>query len=370
MKGQSREFGMAKIVPQPGISDIKLYQSGASHVDGLGEVLKLSSNENPFGPSPKAVEAIRKSAHTLHRYPSTDHQSLRRAIAETFDLWSDNIICGVGSDEIISFLCYAYAGVGDEVLYTEHGFSMYKISAMAAGATPVVVAEKNRVVDVEAILERAGDKTKLVFVTNPGNPTGTMIPESDIRKLADKLPAQCLLVVDGAYADYIEGYDGGAKLTHSYDNIFITRTFSKLYGLGGMRVGWGYGPKYIVDTLNRLRGPFNLSVTALEAAEASILDTDYAEKCRSENTRLRAWLASALAEHGVSSDTSMANFILARFGSQAEAEACDDHLQANGILVRRVGGYGLPHCLRITVGDEASCRRVAHAVGQFKAEKK
>lgn len=361
---------MVKITPQPGILDIALYQGGASSVEGVSNVVKLSSNENPFGPSPKAIEALQKSAHTMHRYPSTDHLALRRAIAETFDLWSDNIICGVGSDEIISFLCYAYAGVGDEVLYTEHGFSMYKISALAAGATPVSVPEKNRVVDVNAILERAGEKTKLVFVTNPGNPTGTMIPEGDIKTLAKGLPSHCLLVLDGAYTDYIEGCDGGAKLTHTYDNVFITRTFSKLYGLGGLRVGWGYGPKYIVDTLNRLRGPFNLSVPALAAAEASILDQEYATKCRNENTRLRAWLANALAEHGVSSDTSMTNFILARFGSQLEAEACDDYLKRQGILVRRVAGYGLPQCLRITIGDEASCRRVAHAVGQFKAGKR
>jgi histidinol-phosphate aminotransferase len=357
---------MSKITPQPGISDIDLYQGGASTVAGQSNVLKLSSNENPFGPSPKAIDALRKSAHEMHRYPSTDHAALRKAIAEVHGLWSDNIICGVGSDEIITFLCQAFAGVGDEVLYTEHGFALYKISALAAGATPVEVPERNRVVNVDAILAAAGDKTKLVFIANPANPTGTMISEADVRKLAEGLPAHTLLVLDGAYAEFVDGYDGGARLTHTYDNIFITRTFSKLYGLGGLRVGWGYGLKYIVDTLNRIRGPFNLSAPALAAAEASVRDTEFAEKCRADNTRLRAWLAAALAEHGISSDTSMANFILARFANQAEAEACDDYLKSQGILVRRVAGYKLPHCLRITVGDEASCRRVAHAIGQFK----
>jgi len=357
---------MSKITPQPGISDIDLYQGGASTVAGQSNVLKLSSNENPFGPSPKAIDALRKSAHEMHRYPSTDHAALRKAIAEVHGLWSDNIICGVGSDEIITFLCQAFAGVGDEVLYTEHGFAMYKISALAVGATPVEVAERNRVVNVDAILEAAGDKTKLVFIANPANPTGTMISEADVRKLAEGLPAHTLLVLDGAYAEFVDGYDGGARLTHTYDNTFITRTFSKLYGLGGLRVGWGYGPKYIVDTLNRIRGPFNLSAPALAAAEASVRDTEFAKKIRADNTRLRAWLAAALAEHGISSDTSMANFILARFANQAEAEACDDYLKSQGILVRRVAGYKLPHCLRITVGDEASCRRVAHAIGQFK----
>lgn len=357
---------MSKITPQPGISDIDLYQGGASSVEGQSIVLKLSSNENPFGPSPKAIDALRKSANDMHRYPSTDHAALRKAIADVHGLWSDNIICGVGSDEIITFLCQAYAGVGDEVIYTEHGFAMYKISALAAGATPVEVAERNRVVNVDAILEAAGDKTKLVFIANPANPTGTMISEADVRKLAEGLPSHTLLVLDGAYAEFVDGYDGGARLTHTYDNIFITRTFSKLYGLGGLRVGWGYGPRYIVDTLNRVRGPFNLSAPALSAAEASVRDTEFTEKCRADNARLRAWLAAALAEHGVSSDTSMANFILARFANQAEAEACDDYLKTQGILVRRVAGYKLPHCLRITVGDEASCRRVAHAIGQFK----
>jgi len=357
---------MSKITPQPGISDIDLYQGGASSVEGRSSVLKLSSNENPFGPSPKAIDALRKSANDMHRYPSTDHAALRKAIADVHGLWSDNIICGVGSDEIITFLCQGYAGVGDEVIYTEHGFAMYKISALAAGATPVEVAERNRVVNVDAILEAAGDKTKLVFIANPANPTGTMISEADVRKLAEGLPSHTLLVLDGAYAEFVDGYDGGARLTHTYDNIFITRTFSKLYGLGGLRVGWGYGPRYIVDTLNRVRGPFNLSAPALSAAEASVRDTEFTEKCRADNARLRAWLAAALAEHGVSSDTSMANFILARFANQAEAEACDDYLKTQGILVRRVAGYKLPHCLRITVGDEASCRRVAHAIGQFK----
>jgi len=357
---------MSKITPQPGILDIDLYQGGASAVAGHSNVLKLSSNENPFGPSPKAIDALRKSAHDMHRYPSTDHAALRKAIADVHGLWSDNIICGVGSDEIITFLCQAYAGVGDEVVYTEHGFAMYKISALAAGATPVEVAERNRVVNVDAILAAAGEKTKLVFIANPANPTGTMISEADVRKLAEGLPPHTLLVLDGAYAEFVDGYDGGARLTHTYDNIFITRTFSKLYGLGGLRVGWGYGPRYIIDTLNRVRGPFNLSAPALVAAEASVRDTEFAEKCRADNTRLRAWLAAALAEHGVSSDTSMANFILARFANQTEAEACDDYLKSQGILVRRVAGYKLPHCLRITVGDEASCRRVAHAIGQFK----
>lgn len=358
---------MSKITPQPGIMDIALYVGGKSHVDGVSNVIKLSSNENPFGPSPAAQTAVQRSVHELHRYPTTDHAGLRAAIAQVHDLEAERIICGVGSDEIISFLCYAYAGPGDEVLYTEHGFAMYRISALAAGATPVEVAERERVTDVDALLAGCTERTRLVFIANPNNPTGTMIGMAEIERLAEGLPPQALLVLDGAYAEYVEGYDGGARLVRARDNVVMTRTFSKIYGLGGLRVGWGYGPQAVIDVMNRIRGPFNLSGTALAAAEAAVRDTGYVAKCRSENTRLRAWLAEALAEHGVPSDASTANFVLARFGDAAEAEACDTFLQSQGVIVRRVASYKLPNALRITVGDEASCRRVAHCIGRFKA---
>jgi histidinol-phosphate aminotransferase len=358
---------MTKITPQPGIMDIALYVGGKSHVDGVSNVVKLSSNENPFGPSPAAQEAVRRSVLDLHRYPSTDHAGLRTAIAEVHGLEPDQIICGVGSDEIITFLCQAYAGPGDEVIHTEHGFALYKICALAAGATPVEVAEQERTTDVDAILSACTDKTRLVFIANPNNPTGTMIGLAEVERLAENLPPQALLILDGAYAEFVDGYDGGANLVHARDNVMMTRTFSKIYGLGGLRIGWGYGPRDIIDVLNRVRGPFNLSGTALAAAEAAVRDTAYIEKCRFENTRMRTWLAEALAEHGVPSDTSMANFILARLSDEAEAEACNLYLQKQGLIVRQVGSYNLPNALRITVGDEASCRRVAHAIGQFKA---
>lgn len=358
---------MSRIDPQPGILDIAPYVGGKSHVDGVSNVTKLSSNENPFGPSPAAQEAVKRTLHELHRYPSTDHASLRGAIADIHGLEAERIICGVGSDEILHLLCQAYAGPGDEVIHTEHGFAIYRIGALAAGATPVEVKERERVTCVDNILDACTDRTKLVFIANPNNPTGTMIGMAEIERLAEGIPDQALLVLDGAYAEYVESYDGGAKLVKARDNVFMTRTFSKLYGLGGMRVGWGYGTSEAIDVLNRIRGPFNLSSPALAAAEAAIRDTAYVEKCRTENTRLRGWLSEALAEHGVPCDTSTANFVLARFQSQQEAEACDDYLQRQGLIVRRVAGYKLPNCLRITVGDEPSCRRVAHLIGLFKA---
>lgn len=357
------------IRPQPGILDIALYEGGKAHVAGMTNVVKLSSNENPFGPSDRAKEAFQRSVHALHRYPSTDHASLREAIAEVHGLDAGRVICGVGSDEIITFLCQAYAGPKDEVVFTEHGFLMYRISALAVGATPVEVRERERTTDVDAILAACNRRTKIVFIANPNNPTGTMISNAEIARLADGLPRQAILVLDGAYAEYVEGYDGGLAILEARSNVFMTRTFSKIYGLGGLRIGWGYGPRAIIDVLNRIRGPFNLSSTQLEAAEAAVRDQDFVNRCRAENARMRHWLSEALAELGVPSDTSMANFVLARFASEDEALACDAFLQQQGLIVRRVASYKLPHCLRITVGDEASCRRVAHAVAQFKGVK-
>ena len=357
------------IKPQPGILDIALYEGGKAHVAGVSNVVKLSSNENPFGPSDKAKEAFSRAVHSLHRYPVTDHADLRAAIAETHGLDAGRIICGAGSDEIITFLCQAYAGPRDEVVFTEHGFLMYRISSLAVGATPVEVPERERTADVDAILDACNRRTKLVFIANPNNPTGTMISAAEMTRLADGLPSQALLVLDGAYAEFVEGYDGGASLVDARQNVVMTRTFSKIYGLGGLRIGWGYGPRHVIDVLNRIRGPFNLSTAQLEVAEAAVRDRDYVNKCRAENARMRNWLAGALAELGVPSDTSMANFILARFASHEEAEACDTFQQKQGLIVRRVGGYKLPHCLRITIGDESSCRQVAHAVAQFKGVK-
>ncbi len=357
---------MTKIKPQSGIMEIAPYVGGKSHVDGLENVLKLSSNENPFGPSDAAKDAMVRASHTMHRYPSTDHASLRAAIGEVWGLDPERIICGNGSGEVLMMIAQAYAGKGDEVLFTEHGFAMYPIYAHANSAKPVVVPERDRVVDIDALLAACTKKTKVVYIANPANPTGTMIASSDLERLADGLPSAAILVLDGAYAEYVDGYDAGKALVESRDNVIMTRTFSKIYGLGGLRIGYGYAPKPIIDVLMRIRGPFNLSSPALAAAEAAMRDTAHTIKCRTENAKQRDWMAGALAEMGLPSDHSTANFILVRFASEDEAKACNEYLTTNGILVRYVGGYGLPNCLRITVGDEASCRRVVHAIGKFK----
>ncbi|MGI9394926.1 MAG: histidinol-phosphate transaminase [Boseongicola sp.] len=354
------------IQPQPGIEEIVLYKGGASYLDGRDDVLKLSANENPFGAPESAKSAYRQVAADLHRYPSTDHAELRSAIAQAHRLDTARIICGAGSDEIIAFLCQAYAGPGTEVIYTEHGFSMYRIAALAASARPVEVSERERVVDVDAILDGITPATRIVFVTNPGNPTGTVIADDEIARLAEALPDYVLLVLDGAYVEFAEGYDGGAALIDARENVVMTRTLSKIYGLGGLRVGWGYGPAHVIDTLNRVRGPFNLGAAQLATAEAAVRDRDFVDKCRAENSRMRVWLSAALAEIDVPSDASCTNFVLARFASVAEADSCEAGLREDGILVRKVAGYKLPTCLRITVGTEADCRRVVASIRRCK----
>ena len=353
------------IRPQPGIMEIALYQGGASHADGFAEPLKLSSNENPFGPSEAAKAAFARTAATLHRYPPSDHASLRAAIGEVHGLDPARIICGVGSDEIFTFLCNAFAGPGDEVIHTRHGFALHRICALAAGATPVEVAERDRTVDVDAILAAATPATRLVFIANPGNPSGTFVPLTEIERLAAGLPREAILVLDGAYAEFVDGYDGGAALIDARPNVVMTRTFSKLYGLGGLRIGWAYGAQDVIGVLNRIRGPFNLSTTQLETAEAAVRDRVWTGFCVTENARLRDSLSAELRALGLACDDPQANFVLPRFPNQAAAEACEAHLRSQGILVRKVAGYNLPEALRITVGDEPSCRRVVDAIRTF-----
>ena len=352
--------------PQPGIDQIALYKGGASQIEGRSDVLKLSSNENPFGASDAAKQAFSRAMHDLHRYPSTDHAGLRAAIAEVWGLDAERIVCGVGSGELLKLIADGFAGPGDEVVYTEHGFSMYPIYAKACGATSVVVPEKDRRVDVEGVIAACGPKTRVVYVANPANPTGTFLTTGEIARLVEGVPAHAILVLDGAYAEYVDGYDGGAALVEQRENVVMTRTFSKIYGLGGLRIGWAYGSEVVVDTLNRLRGPFNLSAAALAAGEAAMRDRAHTDRCRTQNTKCRAWMTEALREIGVEVDPSEANFVLARFKDEAEAKGADAALREEGIIVRPVTGYGFPEGLRITVGDEAACRRVVHTLAGFK----
>lgn len=359
---------MDRIAPQPGIMNIALYQGGAAHVPGVERVVKLSSNENPYGPSPRAVAAAGAAAGAMHLYPPTDHAGLRSLIGDVHGLDPERIVCGVGSDEVLQFVTQAFAGPGDEIILTEHGFSMYPILTHMAGATPVTVAEKGRVVDVDAILGGVTERTRIVLLTNPGNPTGTILPEAELVRLSDGLPATVILVIDAAYAEFAEGYDGGAGLAGARANVLMTRTFSKIYGLGGLRVGWGYGPRWMIDVLNRMRQPFNLSVIQLAAAEAALGDQDHVAFTRRENARLRDWLRGEVLALGLGCDPSSTNFLLVRFASAEEARAADVFLKARGLIVRAVTGYGFPEGLRITLGDQAACEAVAEALRAFRAE--
>ncbi|RED11997.1 histidinol-phosphate transaminase [Pontivivens insulae] len=358
--------------PQPGILDVTPYVGGdGGHGTGANRPIKLSSNENPLGPSPNAVEAYKEVAGDLATYPDGGQTALRRAIADIYKLDADRIVCGAGSDEILSLICQAYAGPGTELIHTEHGFAMYSIYGRIAGATPVVVPEDERKTDIDAILGAVTERTRLVFLANPNNPTGTLIAQSEIDRLARSLPPHVVLVLDGAYAEFVRepGYDPGIALVDGARNVIMTRTFSKVYGLGSLRVGWGYASAEIIDVLNRVRGPFNVASPALAAAEAAVRDVEYTEHCVIQNEIWREWLARELSRAGLPSDPAHGNFLCVRFADQATANAADMALKAKGLIVRDVSGYNLPGCLRITIGDESATRAVARTLTQFMAER-
>ncbi|MEM9708206.1 MAG: histidinol-phosphate transaminase [Pseudomonadota bacterium] len=352
--------------PQPGILDIALYQGGRSAIAGRQDALKLSSNENPLGPPPSAQAAMAEAAASAHIYPSTDHGALRTAIGEIHGLDPDRIICGAGSDEVLQFVTQAFAGPGDEIIHTAHGFSLYPVLIRAAGARPVKVPETERRVDIEAILAAITERTRLIFVTNPGNPTGTMVGEDVLAELIDRVPERIVVVLDGAYTEYAAGYSGGARLAGARPNVLMTRTFSKIYGLGGLRIGWGYGDKWLIEVMTRIRQPFNLSGLQMAAAEAAVRDREWVDRCQSLNADQRARLLGALGQLGIAADPSETNFILARFADGAEAEAANAALLEDGIIVRQVAGYGFPEGLRMTVGDVEQTGRLIGSLTRWR----
>ena len=354
--------------PKPQISEIEKYIPGDSEIAGIENAIKLSSNENPYGPSPKAIAAYKSSDCDLSKYPSSDHQKLKTAISEVHELEPDKIVCGAGSDELLAFICQSFAGPGDEVVYSRHGFLMYPILARSVGATPVAVPEKFRKTDVERMLAACNSSTRLVFVANPNNPTGTMLNAEELDRLANGIPPKALLVIDAAYAEYVDDYDGGAEIVRARNNTVMTRTFSKIHGLASLRVGYAFGPKTVIDAMDRMREPFNVSGPALAAAESAIRDVEFVNCCKLANTKWRGWLAERLGALEIQSDPSFANFLLARFTNADESSACDEFFKRNGIIVRRMEQYGLPDCLRITIGDESSCKAVARVLAQFRSK--
>ncbi|TIS48738.1 histidinol-phosphate transaminase [Mesorhizobium sp.] len=355
--------------PRAGIMDIEAYVPGKSTAPaGVTKVYKLSSNENPLGPSPKAIEAARDVASRLDVYPDGSARRLREAIGDVHGLNPANIVCSNGSDEILGLLAQTYLEPGDEAVFTEHAFMVYKIYIQAAGAKPVAVKETDERADIDAILAAVTPATRIVFLANPNNPTGTYVPFQEVRRLHAGLPKNVLLVLDAAYAEYVRrnDYEAGIELAGSAENVVMTRTFSKL-GLGGARVGWMYGPAHVVDAINRVRGPFNVNATAIEAGIAAIRDRAHVERSVAHNEKWLAWVSEQVTLLGLRVTPSVGNFVLIHFpdDKRHSAAAADDYLSARGYILRRVTGYGFPNALRMSIGTEEANRGVVEALTNF-----
>jgi histidinol-phosphate aminotransferase len=334
-------------------------------------VIKLSSNETPLGPSPRAVAAYHAVGEHLEDYPDGDSTALREAIGRAFGLDPNRIVCGAGSDELLNLIADVYLHDGDEAIHTTHAFLVYPIATRGSGATPVVAAEKNYTADVDAILAAVSERTKVVFLANPNNPTGTYIPHDEVRRLHKGLPGSTLLVLDAAYSEYVRrnDYEAGLELVATTDNTVMTRTFSKIYGLAALRLGWAYCPAPIADVLNRVRGPFNVTAPALAAGVAALEDGAHLDIALAHNETWLPWVTAEIEKLGLKVTPSVGNFVLIHFPAQKgkDAAAADEFLKSRGIILRRVAAYGLPDCLRMTIGTEDDNRKVVAALSSFQA---
>ncbi|MFD0914989.1 histidinol-phosphate transaminase [Pseudahrensia aquimaris] len=358
--------------PVSGVMDIHAYVPGKSKAPEGVRLFKLSANETPLGPSPAAKQAFAAMAETLEDYPDGSASDLREAIARVHSLNAANIVCGSGSDELLALICQTYLGEGDEAVYSQHGFLVYRIGILAAGATPVIAPETEQTASADAMLACISDKTKVVFLANPNNPTGTYMPISEVRRLHDGLPDNVLLVLDAAYAEYVRrnDYEAGLELVSNFRNVVMTRTFSKIHGLAALRVGWMYGPDHVVDAINRVRGPFNVNAAALAAAKAAIEDREMVDKAVAHNDRWLTWTKEQLEGFGLNVTPSVGNFLLVHFPEgdpSKSAEAADTYLTERGFVLRRVVPYGFPNALRMTIGTEEANRGVVAALEKFLA---
>jgi histidinol-phosphate aminotransferase len=361
----------ALLRPQPrsGVLDIAAYVPGKSEAPGVARVFKLSSNETPLGPSPRAREAYREAAEHLEDYPDGSAFDLRVAIGRAFGLDPARIVCGAGSDDLLNLLARAYLRDGDEAIHTTHGFLVYPIATLGTGAKPVVAPERDHTADVDALLVAVTERTKLVFLANPNNPTGTYVPFDEVKRLHAGLPPHVLLVLDAAYAEYVRrnDYEAGIELVATSENVVMCRTFSKIYGLAALRLGWLYGPAHVIDALNRIRGPFNVNAPAIAAGIAAIEDTAHLDMAREHNTRWLAWLTDEIGKLGLKVTPSVANFVLIHFPREKgrTAQDADAFLTARGLILRQVAAYKLPHALRMSVGTEEANRLVVAALAEF-----
>ena len=324
---------------------------GKSGDIGTKNIIKLSSNETPLGTPAKALKELRKS-FSASRYPDGSSNVLREALAKQHKVNMNNIICGNGSDEVLSLFAHCFSGPGDEVLYSRHGFLVYPIAIKAAGSKPISVPEKNYKANVDAIIKKASAKTKICFIANPNNPTGTYLTRNELVKLREKLPKKCLLVIDSAYAEYVEkdDYSNGLDIAKNYNNVACTRTFSKIYGLASLRIGWAYSSKEIIEFMNRVRLPFNVNTLAQKAAIEAIKDEKFINKAKSHNNKWKPFIENELINMGLEIVPGVANFVLLKLKNEKQANACYSYLEKNNIYVRKVSEYGLPSFLRITVG--------------------
>ncbi|MEZ5648204.1 MAG: histidinol-phosphate transaminase [Alphaproteobacteria bacterium] len=355
--------------PRSGVMEIAAYVPGSHKVAGIGKVHVLSANESALGPSSKAVEAVRQVAAHLHQYPDGSATELRVALGKRWGLDPARIVCGAGSDELISLITHTYAGPGDEVLYSQYGFLMYPIAARASGATPVAVPERHLTVDVAAVLAHVTDRTRILFLANPNNPTGSYLSSETMRNLRERLRSDILLVIDAAYAEYVgaNDYTSGVELVDAGENVVMTRTFSKIFGLASLRLGWAYCPTRIADALNRVRGPFNVSAAAQAAGIAALEDVAQMDAAKAYNDKWRSWLEKNLQSLGLEVKPSVGNFLLTKFPSTAEKNAtvAAEFLAKKGILVRPMRAYGLGDYLRITIGDEPALKALVEALTDF-----
>ena len=358
-------------VPRPGAMAIEAYVPGKSKVPAGVKLHKLSSNETPLGASPRAIAAYAAAGGNLELYPDGSATALRSAIGARYGLDPARIVCGAGSDELLSLLAHAFLGPGDEGVFSEHGFLVYRIAILAAGATPVVARETNLRADVDALLAAVTDRTRIVFLANPNNPTGTYLPFEDVKRLHAGLRPDILLVLDAAYAEYVRrnDYASGLELVATSENVVMTRTFSKIHGLAGLRIGWLYGPEGVVDALNRIRGPFNMNAPAIAAGAAAIADAAHEDAALAHNSEWLPRVTAGIEALGLTVTPSVGNFVLIHFPDAAGRRApdADAFLTARGIVLRRMEAYGLPNALRLTIGSAEANEAVLAALAAFLA---
>ncbi|MBL4612197.1 MAG: histidinol-phosphate transaminase [Emcibacter sp.] len=360
---------MSGLKPRPWINKLDVYVGGKSQTDGVDVSVKLSSNESALGASPKAVEAYLDEAETLHRYPDASHHDLREALAEKHDIEAEQIVCGIGSDEILKLACRAYLAPGDEVIFPKHSFMMYPIVTTGFGGLSVEVDDTDYTANVDNILAALTDRTRIIFLANPNNPTGTYLPSAEVDRLWQNIPENVLLVLDSAYADFVENddYQAGIELVKKSRNVLMTRTFSKLYGLAALRLGWGYACPEVASILNRIRDPFNIPSVTLVAGVAAVKDVDFENKARGHNIKWLDYLRTELTAMELAPIPSVANFILIRFPDTKvkTAEAANDFLLKRGYILRWLPGQGLGDCLRLTIGTEAQNQTVIGLLKEF-----